>query len=213
MATKKKIKKTAVKKKGPKVLSPLAQARKELNEELKKAKANLKIGEKANLANVKKAYKLRVKAAELEDKARELEQKACELEQEAYDLENDEEDVCDLEYEVGDIESRLEQLDEIDPDEVMPRTGKIIGYKKVMYGTGNRAIAKLEIPGSAKRNQDFEDDLKCRCSEAKVLGILDLYGHTLPKNTVFKSLHDASFVYKVGATVKPKNGFDMSKAA
>ena len=72
--------------------------------------------------------------------------------------------------------------------------GDIIGYKK----TSNNIIVKLKIPKDAKRSNAFTR--KCRAEFAEVLEIKG--------SDIAKSLHDNSFVYKVGETVKPKLPFD-----
>ena len=42
---------------------------------------------------------------------------------------------------------------------------------------------------------------KCRCSKAKVASATDLEGNSV-EATEFQSLHDASFIYRLGETVE-----------
>jgi hypothetical protein len=91
---------------------------------------------------------------------------------------------------------------------ILPDEGDVIGFKKVWakdsYGDKRvPAIAKLRIPGTAKRSHAF--GRKCRASEAEVLELVTLEGHTAE---VAYSQHDYSFEYKVGETVRPKGEFD-----
>jgi hypothetical protein len=76
--------------------------------------------------------------------------------------------------------------------------GEIIGWKKCQ----NNKIVKLLIPKEAKRSHAF--GRKCRAEYAVVLEITK--GSRQLKTA--KSSHDESFVYKVGETVKPAQGFD-----
>jgi len=71
--------------------------------------------------------------------------------------------------------------------------GDIIGYKKLSGGV----IAKLKIPADAKRHN--ATGRKCRAEYAIVL---DGEG---------ASQYDCGFVYKVGETVRPTNGFDPDR--
>ncbi len=50
---------------------------------------------------------------------------------------------------------------------------------------------------------------KCRCSEARVLGIENADGRAA-KVTEVKSQHDSSFIYRVGETVRVDN-FDTDR--
>ena len=87
-------------------------------------------------------------------------------------------------------------------------------FKKV-YVKGAEKIAVLSIPANAQRNQDEDDDYKCRASEAKVLRIEHLDGKkmVLKKGVVAKSGYDPKFAYKVGTTVRPKEEFDTGSYA
>jgi hypothetical protein len=71
--------------------------------------------------------------------------------------------------------------------------GDIIGYKVLMSGV----ICKLLIPSDAKRHN--ATGRKCRAEYAVVLE-----GEGLAK-------HDASFIYKVGETVRPTQPFDEDR--
>ena len=76
--------------------------------------------------------------------------------------------------------------------------GSLIGWKKCE----DSRIVKLRIPEDAKRSHAF--GRKCRAERAEVVAI---YG---TNNTPCKSAvasYDSSFVYRVGETVVPKNGF------
>lgn len=85
-----------------------------------------------------------------------------------------------------------------------PEEGEFTAYKKVLLDTdkyGNRkyGIAKLLVPAKALRSS--ATSRKCRVSEAKVISITSLDGHTRYKSA--QSPHYHSFVYNVGETVKP----------
>ena len=89
-----------------------------------------------------------------------------------------------------------------DVDLVIARTrilpeGSLIGWKKLCDGI----IAKLRIPEAAKRSHAF--GRKCRAEFAEVL---ELTKNGVPVSSG-ASQHDNSFVYRVGETVRPKNGF------
>jgi hypothetical protein len=71
---------------------------------------------------------------------------------------------------------------------ICPEEGDFIGWKRVANGT----ILKLLITG--KRTSSLVGR-KCRCSEAKVLEALGT------KKKTFRSIHDRSFIYEVGAIV------------
>jgi len=75
--------------------------------------------------------------------------------------------------------------------------GTLIGWKKLRNGL----IAKLTIPAAAKRSHAF--GRKCRCEFACVEAIYD------GKREVSEgwSVHYQAFVYRVGATVKPREPF------
>lgn len=74
-----------------------------------------------------------------------------------------------------------------------PNTGTFIGYKKARR---NR-IVMLEIPATAKRSSAHGP--KCRCSEATVLDIQNIWGTRHYKTA--RSIWDPKFIYKVGETV------------
>lgn len=91
---------------------------------------------------------------------------------------------------------------------ILPDEGEIIGFKKVWAedSDGDKcvpAIAKLRIPGTAKRSHAF--GRKCRASEAEVLELVTLDGQAVE---VAYSSHDYSFEYKPGETVRPQYEFD-----
>ena len=80
-------------------------------------------------------------------------------------------------------------------------------------------IATLEVPRHAERHVDLTSG-KIRVSEAVVTqfyaiddhGKLSATPYEPDMFTTVRSLHDKSFEYKVGKTVKPKYGFDTSDA-
>jgi hypothetical protein len=89
-----------------------------------------------------------------------------------------------------------------DADLIIARTrilpeGSLIGWKKLQ----GEIIAKLRIPEAAKRSHAF--GRKCRAEFAEVL---ELTKNGVPVDSG-TSQHDNSFVYRVGETVRPKNGF------
>ena len=99
----------------------------------------------------------------------------------------------------------------------MPKTGKIIGYKKVYvidkYDTVcDSVIATLEIPKDALRNQEILRrkylEPKCRASKAKVLSLKSCWGGA-PVSKAY-SYYDRDFSYEVGKIVTPKRSFDTS---
>ena len=78
---------------------------------------------------------------------------------------------------------------------------------------GFNIIAKLDVPERAMRHYGG-DDGKIRVSEAKVVGFYKINADlktVTPFTTSFlstvRSQHDPKFKYKVGATVKPTNGY------
>ena len=80
-------------------------------------------------------------------------------------------------------------------ESIIVAKGELIVYKKVSVG-----IATLKIPSHALRSNGT--GRKCRASEAIVLEC----------HTGARSLHDPTFEYCVGATVKPSNGaFDTNR--
>jgi len=76
--------------------------------------------------------------------------------------------------------------------------GSLIGWKKLQDGI----IAKLRIPEAAKRSHAF--GRKCRAEFAEVLELVNTEGSKVESAC---SQHDGTFVYKVGETVRPSNGF------
>lgn len=100
----------------------------------------------------------------------------------------------------------------------MPKRRKIIGYKKVyvfddLHYVRKIVIATLEIPRGTDRYQESRKhksgvylEPKCRTSEAKVLSLKEMY--TGKDIEVATSGHDMSFNYRVGDTVRPRDGFD-----
>ena len=76
--------------------------------------------------------------------------------------------------------------------------GSLIVWKKLRSGV----IAKLRIPEAAKRSHAF--GRKCRAEFAEVLELVDMEGSKVESAC---SQHDGTFVYKVGETVRPSNGF------
>lgn len=75
-------------------------------------------------------------------------------------------------------------------------------------------IVKLEVPACAKKHIDLISK-KIRVSEAKVVGFIGITNKVvLPKlkylfdRVSVRSQHDSHFVYKIGKTVTPKQGFD-----
>ena len=74
-------------------------------------------------------------------------------------------------------------------------------------------IVKLEVPACAKKHIDLNSK-KIRVSEAKVVGFIGITNKVvLPKlkylfdRVSVRSQHDSHFVYKIGKTVTPKQGF------
>lgn len=88
---------------------------------------------------------------------------------------------------------------------VCPKKGSFIGWKcayktnPALFGHGVKfVLIKLEIPEDAKRSS-APHRRKCRCSKAKVLEIVTL-DEEKPID-IAHSLHDPSFIYKVGEEV------------
>ena len=79
--------------------------------------------------------------------------------------------------------------------------GEFIGWKKGK----NDTLVKLKITENAKRSS--ATTLKCRCSEAFVIGIEDKKGNSIEKTT---SQYDNNFIYEVGKIVKVDN-FDEDR--
>lgn len=102
---------------------------------------------------------------------------------------------------------------------VCPSVGSFVGWKAVALAnnifnehTGKNmrnCFVKLRIPAKAKRSSS--SGRKCRCSEAKVLGFYDFDGNRLPDDLDARSMHDWTFKYVVGSTVKPDNGFEENR--
>mgnify|MGYP000844720163 CR=1 FL=1 len=93
---------------------------------------------------------------------------------------------------------------------IMPETGRIIGYKKAKDIYGNRnVIIKLEIPATALRYQDRNKHSahrwKCRASEAKVLSMTDI--HTGKPISQARSISEWDYIYKVGKVCRPQYPF------
>lgn len=99
---------------------------------------------------------------------------------------------------------------------------KVVTYPKLKaffhdYGTSKaEIIAMLEVPRTAERHVDIASG-KIRVSEAVVVGFYAIDGDKLSETpykpgifTTVRSIHDTSFKYKVGKTVKPKFAFDTS---
>ena len=84
-----------------------------------------------------------------------------------------------------------------------PEKGEFTGFKKVP----GDYIVELRITESAKRSSAITR--KCRCSEAVVVNITDLYGKEVEEKTVF-STYDPGFSYTVGETVSVDN-FDENR--
>lgn len=99
-----------------------------------------------------------------------------------------------------------------------PEEGGFIAWKKAKrilqpYGdapdSAREVLVKLYIPASAKRSSSTSS--KCRCSEAKVLGIYDLDGSNISNIVpVVCSRRDPDFEYRVGTYVFIPN-FDENR--
>ena len=87
--------------------------------------------------------------------------------------------------------------------------GAIIGWKKAILSSGERAIVKLLIPGDAKRSN--ASGRKCRCSYARVLDVQHLDGTPIDHSECVFSDHDRNFFYEVGKTVYPTLPFDENR--
>jgi hypothetical protein len=81
---------------------------------------------------------------------------------------------------------------------IVPETGSFEGWKKCRDGV----IVLLRIPANAKRSNGTER--KCRCSEAEVVAVFG--------GAVGISIHDDTFIYEVGKTVRP-SGFNEDRWA
>ena len=84
----------------------------------------------------------------------------------------------------------------------IPTEGAFIGWKKCRDGR----IVKLAIGRNAKRSHGTER--KCRCSVAKVLLITTAEGIECDEAV---SEHDATFIYRKGAIVRPIYPFDEDR--
>lgn len=104
-----------------------------------------------------------------------------------------------------------------------PETGSFTAYKKVIGKDGNKYVCELLIPKDANRLSGFER--KCRTNEAKVIAMWDLeyvdgdgavhfiktrkrVGYSIYKRPLREGV---DFVYRVGKTVRPDNGFDTDR--
>ena len=103
-----------------------------------------------------------------------------------------------------------------------PSSGSFIGWKACRIRTtsfglplaqGEPVIVKLRIPAKAKRTSGITTSRKCRASEAKVLGFYTLDGTPINQAPgIVVSCWDAYFEYVVGKTVRPRAGFDTTRA-
>jgi len=87
----------------------------------------------------------------------------------------------------------------------IPQEGALVVWKKLKDGY----VAKLQIPAKAQRTAT-PIGRKCRASEAKVLAIFDIDGAPLKKGAEVASQHDCTFMYAVGAVVRPREPYDGS---
>jgi uncharacterized protein YjbI with pentapeptide repeats len=88
---------------------------------------------------------------------------------------------------------------------------EFIAWKKCLYNPGDgvhACIVKLLIPEDAKRSS--ATGRKCRASKAKVLDIQTIGGDSLGNVTAW-SMHENSFVYKIGRIVEPSKPFDENR--
>lgn len=88
-----------------------------------------------------------------------------------------------------------------------PDSGAFVGWKQCLDDGAHSVIVKLLIPEDAKRLSGI--NRKCRCDKAIVLEIKDMNGKDINKAY---SIHDTSFVYKVGETVSVSD-FDNNRWA
>ena len=84
-----------------------------------------------------------------------------------------------------------------------PEKGSFTAFKKVR----GDYIVELEVPADALRSS--ASSRKCRCSHAKVISFTNLDGSPADVDVVY-SIHDSTFAYKVGETVKV-NDFDTNR--
>lgn len=130
-------------------------------------------------------------------------------------------------HEISDIFDRIYSAQQCQKM-VCPEGGAFTAYKKVIGTDGNPYVCELLIPKDASRLSGFER--KCRASKAKVIAMWELeyidgdgamhfiktrkrvgysiYKHPFRERTNKKSM---DFVYRVGKTVKPDNGFDRDR--
>ncbi|QKT07916.1 pentapeptide repeat-containing protein [Gordonia sp. X0973] len=82
--------------------------------------------------------------------------------------------------------------------------GTLVGWKKACSAEypHRSVLVKLEIPADARRSHST--GRKCRADRAVVLGIYDADGKPV---TSARSVHDTDFIYNVGKTVTPDNGW------
>lgn len=114
---------------------------------------------------------------------------------------------------------------------VCPEKGEYIGFKKarvsVYEKSGKSAVSdllnhklkgltktvpviiELRIPKNAKRSS--ATTRKCRASKAEVLSITSIDGKKRYKKAVAAWNSDCKFVYEVGKTVVPENGFEENR--
>lgn len=98
-----------------------------------------------------------------------------------------------------------------------PETGSFTAYKQVFGNDHNAYICELLIPEDAQRSSGF--DRKCRADKAKVIAIWALeyvdthriLHFTKTRKRVARSIYDKGFIYRVGETVTPTNGFDTDR--
>ena len=89
---------------------------------------------------------------------------------------------------------------------ILPDGGDVIGWKKAWTVDDQPIIVKLLIPSDARRSNAMGRE--CRASEARVLDLQDLAGHSIA--TVAYSAHDPEFAYRLGETVE-SDGFDPDR--
>lgn len=89
---------------------------------------------------------------------------------------------------------------------ILPDGGDVIGWKKAWTVDNRPIIVKLLIPSDAQRSNAM--GRQCRASEARVLDLQDLAGHSIA--TVAYSAHDPEFAYRLGETVE-SDGFNPDR--
>ena len=90
--------------------------------------------------------------------------------------------------------------DVIGINDLCPKEGSFIGWKKCCNGIQPPVIVKLEIPANARRCSAISN--KCRCSQAKVLEIQNLDGTIADAKEVY-SWYNKNFVYRVNEYIYP----------